>query len=212
MKKKVSLLCLIIAILLISLTLNNGEYEKAEQERINRINSGLTEVGDEIKLSTLTETDSENCCKVEIGLFGKNTKYEIDGNEFFTLADGIGLVDIENILVMDTEGGLVIRCYDDSDVHEVTVWDNCAVAGRRVSMHSAPTGDYIMKAEDFNKLLSLLPQEAQQKLPPVKSLYANFVYWFTYNSTTAYAVGAIILVALICIIVFAIRKRRKKLK
>lgn len=77
---------------------------------------------------------------------------------------------------------------------------------------SAPTGDYIMKAEDFNKLLSLLPQEAQQKLPPVKSLHANFFYWFTYNSTTAYAVGAIILVVLICIIVFAIRNRRKKLE
>ena len=193
--------------------LNDGKYEKAEQDRINKINSQLTEVGDEITLSALTETDNEDCYKVEMSLFGKSEVYEIDKDKFYKLAEEIRLVDVENILSMDTDDALVIRCYEDATPHTITIWANCTVAGSRVAMYSAPTGDYIIKAEDFNKLLSMLPEEAQPKLPPLKSLYANFVYWFIYNSTTAYVIGAIAIIVLVSIVVFTIRyKRKRKIK
>lgn len=192
--------------------LNNGEYEKAEQERVNRINATLTEVGDEITLSALTETDGDACYKAEIALLGKQQSYEIDKRELYKIADRIRLIDVENTLVMDPDVGMVIRCYEGDDVHEVTIWDSCKVAGSRMAMYSAPTGDYIIKAEDFNKLLSLLPEDTQPKLPPLKNLYANFIYWFIYNSTTAYTIGAIILAVLLGVVGFIIGHKIKKKK
>ena len=192
--------------------LNDGEYEKAEQERINKINATLTEVGDEITLAALTETNADSSYKVEIGLFGKQESYEIDKREFFRIADRIRLIDVENTLVMNPADGLVIHCYEDDDIHEITIWDNCKVAGSRVASNSAPTGDYIMMAEDYKKLSTLLPEDAKPKLPPLKSLYANFIYWFIYNSTTAYIIGAIVLVVIIGAIGFIIGYKIKKKK
>ena len=192
--------------------LNDGEYEKAEQDRINKINATLTEVGDEITLAALTETNADSSYKVEIGLFGKQESYEIDKREFFRIADRIRLIDVENTLVMNPAGGLVIHCYEDGDIHEITIWDNCKVAGSRVASSSAPTGDYVMKAEDYKKLSSLLPDDAKPKLPPLKSIYANFTYWFIYNSTTAYLIGAIVLVVIIGAIGFIIGYKIKKKK
>ena len=192
--------------------LNDGEYEKAEQDRINKINATLTEVGDEITLAALTETNADSSYKVEIGLFGKQESYEIDKREFFRIADRIRLIDVENTLVMNSADGLVIHCYEDGDIHEITIWDNCKVAGSRVASSSAPTGDYIIKAEDYKKLSGLLPEDAKPKLPPLKSLYANFVYWFIYNSTTAYIIGAIVLVVIISAIGFIIGYKIKKKK
>lgn len=190
--------------------LNEGRYEKAEQDRINEANSRLTEVGDEITLAALTETDDENCYKVEMGLFGKSEVYEIDKSKFYKLAEDIRLVDVENILAMDTDDALIIKCYEGATPFEITIWDNCTVAGSRVAMYSAPTGDYIIKAEDFNKLLSMLPEEAQPKLPPLKNLYANFLYWYVYNSTKVYVIGAVLLVAIVGAVIFVIRNKQKK--
>ena len=192
--------------------LNDGEYEKAEQDRINKINATLTEVGDEITLAALTETNADSSYKVEIGLFGKQESYEIDKREFFRIADRIRLIDVENTLVMNPADGLVIHCYEDDDIHEITIWDNCKVAGSRVASNSAPTGDYIMMAEDYKKLSTLLPEDAKPKLPPLKSLYANFIYWFIYNSTTAYIIGAIVIVVIIGAIGFIIGYKIKKKK
>lgn len=188
--------------------LNDGEYEKAEQDRINRINAKHTEVGDEITLTAITATNNEKCDKVEFGLIGKNKRYEIDKREFYKLADDIRLIDIENVLVMDPEGGLVIKCFEGADLHEVTIFDNCKVPGSRVMMYSAPIGDYIIKAEDFNKLLSLLPEDAQPKLPPLKNLYANFMYWFIFNSRMAYLIAMAALVVLLGVVAFIIKNKR----
>lgn len=192
--------------------LNEGKYEKAEQERINRINARHTKVGDEITLAQLTETDNENCYKVEMGLFGKSEKYEIDKSKFYSLAESVKLIDVEDVFVMDTDNALVIRCYDGTDPHELTVWDNCTASGSRVAMFSAPRGDYVIKAEDFNKLISLLPKDAAPKLPPMKNLYANFLYWFIFNSTTAYIIGALVFAILLSGIVIIIRRKKKHIK
>ena len=163
-------------------------------------------------MAELTETDNENCYKVEIGLFGKAEVYETDKSKFYKLAEDVRLVDVEDVFVMDTDGGLVIRCYDGADPHEITIWDNCTASGSRVAMFSAPRGDYVIKAEDFNKLISLLPEDATQKLPPIKNLYANFLYWFIFNSTTAYIIGASVLVVLVGGIIIGVRRKKKNIK
>ena len=189
--------------------LNEGRYEKAERDRINKINAGLTEVGDEITLSVLTELNNEDCTKIEVGLFNRTERYEIDTSEFYKLADDIWLKDVDNVLAMDTDGGFVIRCYNGDSVNNVTIWDNCTVAGSRVAMNSAPTGDYVIRAEDFNKLLDLLPEEARPELPPLKSLYANIVYWAIYNPTAAYTMGVVILTVLLITAVFIIKHKMR---
>ena len=192
--------------------LNEGKYEKAEQDRINKINARFTEVGDEIALSTLVETKADDCTKVSFHINNKVGGYEIDKDEFYKIADQIRLTDIENKLVFDTDDALWIRVYEGEDVYELTLWDNCMVSGRRTEVNSAPTGDYIIKAEDYQKVISLLPEEAQPMLPPLKNLYANFVYWFMYNSTMALAIFLLIVIALIggvgFLIGYKIRKKR----
>ena len=76
-------------------------------------------------------------------------------------------------------------------------------------MNSAPTGDYVIRAEDFNKLLDLLPEEARPELPPLKSLYANIVYWAIYNPTAAYTMGVVILTVLLITAVFIIKHKMR---
>lgn len=191
--------------------LNEGKYEKAEQDRIDKLNADLTVVGETVSLTSVLNFNEFECDKVEFSLFGKQDKYEIDKDKFLKLADEIILTDVENTLVLDTDDALIIRTYG-KDVCELTIWDNCMVAGSRVSAYSAPTGDYIIKAEDYRKLNSLLPEEAQVKLPPLKNFYANLVYWYIYNSTTAYVIAALIGVVLIGTlgfwIGFKVRKKR----
>ncbi len=188
--------------------LHDGEYEKAEQGRINKINAKLTEVGEAITLATLTEMKVEDCTKVEMGLFGSTEIYEISKDKFYKLAEEIKLVDVENVLVTNADDGMVIRCHDGVNTHEVIIWDNCTVAGSRVAMYSAPTGDYRIKAEGYAKLLSQLPEEAQLKLPPLKSLYANFAYWFIYNAREAYIIGGLVLAVLIGMVWVITKKKR----
>lgn len=192
--------------------LNDGEYEKAEQDRINKINATLTEVGDEITLAALTETNADSSYKVEIGLFGKQESYEIDKREFFRIADRIRLIDVENTLVMNPADGLVIHCYEDGDIHEITIWDNCKVAGSRVASSSAPTGDYTIKASDYKELVSLFPEEAKAKLPPLNSPSANLLYWVFNNPTEAKVAAALIVVLLVGGIGFLVGYKIKKKK
>lgn len=215
MKKTISLIGIIVILLSMTMTtfagsipedlLHSGEAQIFFAEVIEAYQSN----GDEITLATLLETEIENCSEVEFLVNSHFGGFEVDKTKFYDIANEIRLIDVENILVMDADAGLHIRCYEGNEVHEITIWDNCTIAGSRVAMHSAPTGDYIIKAEDFNELLTLLPEEAQPTLPPHKSLYANFMYWFIYNSTTAYIIGTAIFVALAGIIVMLIRRRKK---
>ena len=77
--------------------LNDGEYEKAEQERIDKLNAALTIEGEEISLTGLFEIiDIDKCDKIEFALFNRQAKYEIDKEKFFKLADEIYLKDVKN--------------------------------------------------------------------------------------------------------------------
>jgi len=150
----------------------------------------LTKVGDKVSLSALLETTKENCSKTEIGVYGSSQTYEIDKELFYKTAEKITLTDIENTLITNPSGSIIIRCYENGDIHEVTVWENCTVAGSRVSSTSAPTGDYIIKAKDFEKLASFLPDEAKPKLSPLKSLYARVIC----QPTAVYVISVLLLI------------------
>lgn len=193
--------------------LNDGKYEKAEQERIDKLNAALTEEGEEISLTALFEIDRDKCDKVEFALFNRQAKYEIDKEKFFKLADEIYLKDVKNTLA-SSDNSFVINAYEGDKRYSVYMWDNCKVANSRTEMFSAPQGDYIIKAEDCEKLIELFPEDAQPNLPKLKSTYANFAYWVIDNPTTAYTISALIIIVLIgavgFVIGYKIRKKRAR--
>ena len=65
--------------------LNDGKYEKAEQERIDKINATFTEEGEEFSLVDLFQIDRDKCDKIEFVLFDRQHVYEIDKESFFLL-------------------------------------------------------------------------------------------------------------------------------
>lgn len=192
--------------------LNDGEYEKAEQERIDKSNAALTIEGEEISLAGLFEIiDIDKCDKIEFALFNRQAKYEIDKEKFFKLADEIYLKDVKNTLA-SSDNSFVINAYEGEKTYSVYMWDNCKVANSRTEMFSAPQGDYIIKAADYEKLIELFPEEAQPNLPKLKSTYANFAYWVIDNPTLAYTIGTLILIILVGAIGFLIGYKIRKKK
>ncbi len=191
--------------------LNDGEYEKAEQERIDKLNAALTEEGEEISLTVLLGVDRDKCDKIEFTFFGRQQNYEIDKEKFFTMADKIILKDVKNTLA-SSDDSFVITAYEGEKIYSVYMWDKCRVESSRTAMYSAPQGDYIIKAADYEKLIELFPEEAQPDLPKLKSTYANFIYWVIDNPTLAYTIGALILIVPAGAIGFVIgyKIRRKK--
>ena len=65
--------------------MNDGKYEKAEQERIDKINATFTEEGEEFSLVDLFQIDRDKCDKIEFVLFDRQHVYEIDKESFFLL-------------------------------------------------------------------------------------------------------------------------------
>ena len=192
--------------------LNDGKYEKAEQERIDKSNATLTIEGEEISLTGLFEIiDIDKCDKIEFTLFNRQAKYEIDKEKFFKLADEIYLKDVKNTLA-SSDNSFVINAYEGEKTYSVYMWDNCKVSNSRTEMFSAPQGDYIIKAADYEKLIELFPEEAQPNLPKLKSTYANFAYWVIDNPTLAYTIGALILIILVGAIGFVIGYKIRKKK
>lgn len=191
--------------------LNDGEYEKAEQDRIDKLNASLTVEGEEISLTALLVVEKDKCDKIEFGILGRQEMYKIEKEKFFELADEIYLTDVKNTLVL-SDDAIVISAYEGNSIHTVTMWDKCKVSGYRTAMYSAPQGDYAIKVADYEKLIALFPEEAQPNLPKMKNTYANFVYWVIVNPTTAYTIGALIIIVLFGTIGFAIGYKIKNKK
>ncbi len=191
--------------------LNEGEYEKAEQERIDKLNAVLTKEGEQISLSALLTVENTDCDKIEFALFGTQQKYQIEKEKFFELADEIYLTDVTNTLASN-ENSFVINAYDGNNIYTVIMWDKCKVEGPRTSMHSAPQGDYIIKAADYAKLVKLFPEEAQIKLPPLNNPTANILYWLIDNPTSALAISTLLITILAGTIGFVIGYKMKKIK
>ena len=191
--------------------LNDGEYEKAEQKRIDEINATLTEEGDEISLTALLGVKKDKCDKVEIHLNEVTEGFEIDKEKFFELADNIYLTDIKNELAQTSDSFHIIA-YDGEKTYSVNMWDRCLVEGARTGMYSAPTGDYTIKASDYEKLVSLFPEDAKVKLPPLNNPPANVLYWVMDNPTETLVIGILIVVLLVGGVGFLVGYRIKKKK
>ncbi len=192
--------------------LNDGEYEKAEQERIDKINATFTEEGDEISLTALLGVEKSKCDKVKIRFNGARDYFEIDKEKFYELADNIYLTDIKNVLAQASSGSFDIVAYKGDKTYTVYMWDKCLVGGERTAMYSAPTGDYTIKASDYKKVVSLFPEEAKAKLPPLSSPSANLLYWVFNNPTEAKVVATLIVVLLVGGIGFLVGYKIKKKK
>ena len=192
--------------------LNDGEYEKAEQERIDKINATFTEEGDEISLTALLGVEESKCDKVEIRLNGTSYAFEIDKEKFYELANNIYLTDIKNVLAQASSGSFDIVAYKGDETYSVYMLDKCLVGGKRTAMYSAPTGDYTIKASDYKELVSLFPEEAKAKLPPLSSTSANLLYWVFNNPTEAKVIVTLIIVLLVGVIGFWVGYKIKKKK
>ena len=191
--------------------LNDGEYEKAEQERIDKINAAFTEEGDEISLTALLGVKKDKCDNVKIVLNEVTEEFEIDKEKFFEIADNIYLTDIKNVLAQASSSFHIIA-YEGEKTYTVNMWDKCLVGGARTGMYSAPTGDYTIKALDDEKLVSLFPKEAKAKLPPLNNPSANLFYWMFDNPTEARVIGILIIALLIGGVGFFVGYKIKKKK
>lgn len=120
--------------------------------------------------------------------------------------------DIKNVLAQASSGSFDIVAYKGDETYSVYMWDKCLVGGKRTAMYSAPTGDYTIKAADYEKLVSLFPEEAKAKLPPLNSTSANLLYWVFNNPTEAKVVAALIIVLLLGGIGFLVGYKIKKKK
>ncbi len=191
--------------------LNDGEYEKAEQERIDKINAAFTEEGDEISLTALLGVKKDKCDNVKIVLNGATEEFEIDKEKFFEMADNIYLTDIKNVITQASSSFHIIA-YEGEKAYTVNMWDKCLVSGSRVAMYSAPTGDYTIKASDYEKIVSLFPEETKEKLPPLNDPSANLLYWVFNNPTEAKVVATLIIVLLVGGVGFFVGYKIKKKK
>lgn len=166
---------------------------------------------DAVSLSALFGMNKINCDKIEFSLFGRRENYEIDKEKFWNLADEIRLKRINNILV-SSENSFIISAFSGEEVHTVTMWDKCRVGSEKTRMYSAPTGDYIMKASDYEKLVGLFPMEAKPNLPKIKGIYANFVYWAMDHPTWMYLICAVMIIVFIGTVGFVVGYNIRKKK
>lgn len=115
------------------------------------------------------------------------------------------------------EGNVYLCVYYDEvnpfDIFEVTSYDTktLKVKGIEGDMWER-FQEYINNGEYERTELErtgIEPSEVdEEKLPPLKSPYANFIYWFIYNSKVAYTIGTIIVIAIVIGAVLIIKKKK----
>ncbi len=188
--------------------LNDGRYEIAEQERIDRLNKQFETTGDKISLSDYMKIDRDQTHS-KIGFYSGPNAYEVEREKFLKLADSIILEKIEtqNVQIEDWHG-IYLTAAENQDFAFIS--PDGKVSRNNPMLSIVMSAEYIIKASDIAKLYTLLPKDAIENLPPLKNVYANFVYWFMYNSTKVYIIGALVIVVLIGVIGFFVGYKIKK--
>lgn len=189
--------------------INNGEYERAEQERIS------------VPLLELVNIKRDTTDTVEISVDGQ--VYEIDNREFFDIAEDIVLTDIENVQ-LTKEGfpeGIYINANTGVDGFAFITHDGY-VDKYSMFLSRLPVGDYKISYKDLEKICSLLPVDVpivdnkenivEKQLPPLNNPPANFWYWIIDNPTEAKVIGVLIVVLLVGTIGFFIGYKIKHKK
>ncbi len=179
-------------------SLNNGEFTDAENARINKANESLKRTGDKLSIKELMNINPETTETVHLIING-NKKYSVDKDAFFALAEEIVVSDIDNAQI-DTEDGLYILINNDYFT-PLFISKGCKVEKHSPKFSRPPYADYIMNAEDLNKLYSLLPKDAENILPPLETKT---------NIGLFVGIGAGALAVILIAVVFVILKKKKK--
>ena len=182
--------------------LNEGRYEVAEQERIDKLNNKFATSGEQIRLSDYMGIDREFTHSTVSFYSGPNA-VEVERKEFLKIADYIILEKIEtqNVQIEDWHG-IYLSVAENQEFAFIS--SDGKVSRKNPSLSLVLPAEYVIKASDIDKLYSLLPDEAKENLPPLKSLYANFINWFIWNPTEVRIIGALIFVVLISVVGFVI--------
>lgn len=189
--------------------INNGEYEKAEQERLS------------VPLLEFLNIKRDTTDTVEISVDGQ--VYEVDDGDFFDIAEDIVLTDIENVQ-LTKEGfpeGIYINANTGVDGFAFITYDGY-VDKNSMMMSRLPVGDYKISYKDLEKICSLLPVDVpivdnkenivEKQLPPLNNPPANFWYWVIDNPTEAKAIGILVIVLLMGGVGFLVGYRIRKKK
>ncbi len=196
--------------------LNAGEYEKAEKERMERL-----ELIDTLMSEADTSVPSENRasyneCKTLADVFmidreaveelsalysgdGAETACKIDKDDFFDTAEEIAVTEKTSLKKTDAKNGFMIVASDGTgNSYGVWIDKNGRIANSRFEAASAVMTRYNMKKADFEKICQkFLPNEATEQSVSGKTKAAVL------------CIGVIAATAVLAVgIVFAVKKRR----
>lgn len=190
--------------------LNEGRYEAAEQARIDKRNHAFATTGEQIRLSDYLGVDRA-LTHSTVSFYAGPNAFEVEREAFLKIADSILLEKIEtqNVQIEDWHG-IYLSVAENQEFAFIS--SDGKVSRNNPSLSRVLPAEYIMKAADIDKLYALFPEEAKENLPPLKSLYANFIYWLIWKPTQVRIIGALILVVLIGATGFVIGYKVKKKK
>lgn len=166
--------------------LNNGEFEKAEQSRIDRKNKTVVKTGESITLTEFAGTDLVNT-KSSVSIYSGPLAIEVKRDRFLEIANEIVLERIEPIPAdLNGEHNIIISLPEN--LHAIYISPDCKVSRQNEVTSLVLPNEYIIKAEDLAKISELL--EAEQNLPLMRK--AGVVLAVTIAVAVALATGAVI--------------------
>lgn len=186
--------------------LNEGRYEEAEQERLDKQNEGLPIEGENISLVELIGVPKEKAEEVKIHY--QRAVYDIDVNKFYKAIDDIVLTDIEDVSLAKQNGDTVSLPYgmyitvNGFDGY-VFITDDCKVDKYGLHHSDIPNGEYTMKFIDRAKITALFEADAY-KLPPLETPLAKDVFYGVLIGVLCGAVAGVI--------IYLVKKKNKKVK
>ncbi len=157
--------------------LNEGEYEKAELERIKKQNEETASEKKDISLAELIGVAEADAEKVNIHYNGE--VHNIDVNEFYKAIDGTVLTDIENVHLVKHDGervslpnGMYITVNGFDGFAFIS--DDCFVDKCGMHFSRLPWGEYSIKFTDRAKIMALFTPEAD--LPFLETPLAGEIF------------------------------------
>ena len=172
--------------------LNEGRYEEAEQERIDRQNENLPIQGGDILLADLIGVKKEEAQSVEINCNGEF--HEIDVDEFYKAIENITLTDIKDVSLEKEikdgffafPGGMYIMVNGFDGYAFIT--DDCKVDKYGMHHSNMPNGKYTMKYTDRAKITALFTDEGY-KLPLLETPIAKSIFFIVISAGVLFAAG-----------------------
>lgn len=145
--------------------LNNGDYEKAEQNRINRKNETVVKTGKTMTLTEYAEVDTVNT-KSSVSIYSGPLAVEVERDKFLEIANQIILEETEPVFAdLNNSDNIIISLPENMSA--VYISSDCKVSCQDMTKSLILPNRYIIKAEDMAKISSLL--EAERELPPMRS-------------------------------------------